>query len=99
MLHIPVAHAVPDVQHGCPLAPQHTPATQDVPVPVHTVPHAPQLLLSVVVLTQVADVLVPHVVGNPAGQVHVPLVHIEPLAHSVPPQHEKPGAPQAARQP
>ena len=50
----------------------------------HAAPHAPQLLASVCVLTQNADVPEPHALGVAAGHAHCPWMHCCPPAHATP---------------
>jgi hypothetical protein len=67
-----VVHAV---RFGFPQPVVHTPALHVV-VPMQTWPHAPQLLLSVLTLTQ----LMPHCI-SPAPHPHTPPTQLAPTAH------------------
>ena len=47
-------------------------------------PHVPQLLLSVIVMVQIAVAPVPHAFGVAAAQPHALFVHVCPPGHTVP---------------
>jgi hypothetical protein len=75
-----VVHAVSPLLHTTPPASPiaHVPPEHTV-LPWQRVPHDPQLVLSVCVLTHVA----PHCV-SPAPQEQLPLLHVPPVAHWCP---------------
>ena len=74
-----VVHAVSPLLHTIPASPvAHVPPEQTA-LPWQRVPHDPQLVLSVCVLTHV----LPHCV-SPAPQEHVPPLHVPPVGHWCP---------------
>lgn len=63
----------------------HTPLTQVSPPPaLHVLPHAPQLLLSVFLLTHEVTVPTVQMSGSDPGHEHVPAVQTPPTSHFVP---------------